>query len=451
MKANLRRRYMEQILQKKTELQNCIKNVLSELEKVDDSVLIKAKINTILSDLSDSLNNYEEELLFRSVLDDLCEKVQKIESNLKSGEDDSILNPLDEIEKSIEVLNNINGRYTLQEFQNIKNKNLKVLEKYIQESHKKLDEVKIAIDDEWKCFEKNILKTNSKNKSVFTSLNEFLGRITQQLEKINVFGVSIIPVVSALAWYIITLGFKNQCKEFYGVNLDCFDVSVLKERFLVIGIILGIGAISFLFPKKYFNDIKTKGEQVVMFIIFCFLVFAANLLVFIKVLQIPVVECLLLKLTYECNIFITVFLIVLVLLFSVSVVYSHFYGFNHMRKMIQIIIFFSMISELLISFIFVFQYSNMKPSEITEYTVVTIKEDVNDVYIVIGEYNECFVCQKVVKVNGEDISVNNSVKNECNVKLDKSSYIMLSYDEITKFETIKFNTVLPINNESRGG
>ena len=93
----------------------------------------------------------------------------------------------------------------------------------------------------------------------------------------------------------------------------------------------------------------------------------------------------------------------------------------------------------------------MNPSEITEYTVATTKEDANEVYIVIGEYNEGFVCQKIVKVNGEDISVNNSVKNECNVTFDKSNYMMLSYNEITKFETIKFNTVLPINNESRGG
>lgn len=435
---------MGQILQKKTELQNCIKNVLNELEKVDDSVLIKNKINTILSDLSDILNDYEEKLLLRSVLDDLYEKVQKIESNLKSGEDDSILNPLDEIEKSIEVLNNINSRYTLQECQNIKNKNLKVLEKYIQESHKKLDEVKITIDDNWRCFEKNGVKTNSKNRSIFTSFNELL-------EKINILGATIIPAFSTFVWYIVTLGFKNQCKEFYGVNLDCFDVSVLKERFLVIGVILSIGLISFLYPKKYFNEIKNKGEQIFMFIVFCYLVFAANLLVFIKVLQFPVVEHLVLKLPYECNIIITALLIGLVLLFSVSVIFSRFYDFKHARKFIQTIIFISIILELFISIFFALQYSNMKPSEIIEYTVVTAKEDVNEVYIVIGEYNECFVCQKVVKVNGEDISVNNSVKNECNVKFDKSSYMMLSYDEITKFETIKFNTVLPINNESRGG
>ena len=55
MKAILKRRYMGQILHKKTELQNCIKDVLNELEQADNSVLHKTKINIILSDLLDSL------------------------------------------------------------------------------------------------------------------------------------------------------------------------------------------------------------------------------------------------------------------------------------------------------------------------------------------------------------------------------------------------------------
>lgn len=172
MKEKLRGVYMEQILQKKIELQNRIEVVLDKLKQVEDSAWFedRNRISLILGNLLESLNHCDEKLLLKPMLESISSNLTQIESNVNTKHYNLVQSYLTEIVKTIAFLNNANGKHNLRGYQSAVNKNIKLLEKDIQESQGKLDELRSIINDDLESFEKSekaIVETISKHKKDF--------------------------------------------------------------------------------------------------------------------------------------------------------------------------------------------------------------------------------------------------------------------------------------------
>ena len=160
---------MEQILQKKIELQNRIEVVLDKLKQVEDSAWFedRNRISLILGNLLESLSHCDEKLLLKPMLESISSNLTQIESNVNTKHYNLVQSYLTEIVKTIAFLNNANGKHNLRGYQSAVNKNIKLLEKDIQESQGKLDELRSIINDDLESFEKSekaIVETISKHK-----------------------------------------------------------------------------------------------------------------------------------------------------------------------------------------------------------------------------------------------------------------------------------------------
>lgn len=169
---------MEDFRQKKNDIITKIEVINEKLLKIDDenSMADRNQISLIINNLLQSLKNCDEKLLLKQIIETLDSTISSIDSNI-TNKQYSVNQPyLYELIKIISYLNNANGKQNLQGYQQAVNKNISLLEKDIDQSIIKLNELKQSVINETKNFkesEKNIENSILNNKKEYeTQLKE---------------------------------------------------------------------------------------------------------------------------------------------------------------------------------------------------------------------------------------------------------------------------------------
>lgn len=175
---------MDSILLKKTELLNRIDVVLAKIALIKNSNWFedRNRISLILSNLASSLNNCDEKLLLKPMLDNISVNLKQIESNVNSKHYNLVDNYLNEIIKTIAFLNNANGKHNLQGYQSAVNKNIKLLETDIQDSLEKLNRIKFEIDENLDIFEKS---QNTVSETIAKRQKEYEEKLILYMKRID--------------------------------------------------------------------------------------------------------------------------------------------------------------------------------------------------------------------------------------------------------------------------
>ena len=171
---------MEELIQKTNELLNRIQVVLEKLSKIEDNSSFddRNRITLILSNLSSSLNNCDDKLLLKPILDVIATNLTQIESNVNSKHYNVVQSYLSELVKTIAFLNNANGKHNLQGYQSAVKSNIRILENDVKKSREKLDELKTLIDEEVESFEKS-------ESSIIKSISEHQKEFEQKIVTLN--------------------------------------------------------------------------------------------------------------------------------------------------------------------------------------------------------------------------------------------------------------------------
>lgn len=130
-------------MQKRDELSIKIESLVDKLEQTQDdaSLTNRRQIVLILENLKGSLSNCDSKLLLKPTLDGVTSNLSSIESNINSRHYSSVQSYLYDLVKIIAFLNNANGKQSLQGYQQAVNKNVRSLEKDIQGSINRLEEL----------------------------------------------------------------------------------------------------------------------------------------------------------------------------------------------------------------------------------------------------------------------------------------------------------------------
>ena len=171
---------MEELIQKTNELLNRIQVILEKLSKIEDNSSFddRNRITLILSNLSSSLNNCDDKLLLKPILDVIATNLTQIESNVNSKHYNVVQSYLSELVKTIAFLNNANGKHNLQGYQSAVKSNIRMLENDVKKSREKLDELKTLIDEEVESFEKS-------ESSIIKSISEHQKEFEQKIVTLN--------------------------------------------------------------------------------------------------------------------------------------------------------------------------------------------------------------------------------------------------------------------------
>lgn len=165
---------MEDLIQKKNEIItkiNALNEKLSEIT-VEESFKDRNQISLILNNLNSSILNCDENLLVKQLLDTIITNIKSIETNINAKAYSVNQSYLYELIRAISYLNNSNGKQNLQGYQQAVKKNISLLEKDIEISLKKLDELKQEIDTktkEFKLKESDISTALSSSKTEYTN------------------------------------------------------------------------------------------------------------------------------------------------------------------------------------------------------------------------------------------------------------------------------------------
>lgn len=139
---------MDEMIHKRDELLTKIDAIVDKLEQVQDdaSLTSRRQIVLILENLKGSLLNCDSKLLLKPTLEGVSSNLNNTESNINSKHYSSVQSYLYELVKIIAFFNNANGKQSLQGYQQAVNKNVRLLEKDIQLSIERLEELNKLIE-----------------------------------------------------------------------------------------------------------------------------------------------------------------------------------------------------------------------------------------------------------------------------------------------------------------
>lgn len=142
------------MIHKRDELLIKIDSIVDKLENIQDdaSLVCRRQIVLIIENLRSSLSNCDIKLLLKPALDSVVSNLSSIDSNINSKHYSSVQNYLYELVKIIAFFNNANGKQNLQGYHQAVNKNVRLLEKDIQCSIERLNELNELIENGTKSF-----------------------------------------------------------------------------------------------------------------------------------------------------------------------------------------------------------------------------------------------------------------------------------------------------------
>lgn len=283
------------------------------------------------------------------------------------------------------------------------------------------------------------------------------GQIKNLLKSVVPFLVTIIPGFFIAIKTVFNFYYEIKCRSFYGINLDCFklDSNYIQQVITVLAIIFLISSSLFAFS-KLINKNKflfitvyslINGTILLMF----------NLLMFVTILEYNIDKTLTKILDYfNTHVILTLILTILLsygLSFLLSLIVLISKNKIDVKNKIIIVSTSLIITILILIQIFViciFATTLIKPDPATKKQYTTITYDFNqdnqqEVYLVVGNYNNDFVTMKIEQatIDGENIVLDEAVDNSnviIEVKYGEYNIINTNNDMI--FKDININQVI---------
>jgi hypothetical protein len=268
----------------------------------------------------------------------------------------------------------------------------------------------------------------------------------EKTQKILASIIAVLPLLLSGVYFILGVFYKYKCKEFYGVILDCYNMYEWDYRFFSISVVMFLGFLGVWLFRKIIKMSNDKYEKIAICFVQTIFLFLFNLIMVVKIIELSVFAKFMEFIYYRIN---EIVFTVIILVFSgiISLGVSMFLNSYSQKgkKNNNFIVAFMVITIVLQILFAVFSFcvsAFVQPNNITEYTVVKTNEDTQ--YLVIGDYNDNFVCKefKVISVNKID-ETKSEFENlqDIEISFDKNQFELISYDEIYKIGTVKFSKV----------
>lgn len=154
---------MEESQQMKNNIKTRIQAINEKLNNFVDETQYEYRnqISLVLNNLLNSIENCDNNFFVKPIETTISPMLNNIESNINSKQLKVNQNYLYDLIKIIAYLNNANGKQNLQGYQNAVNKNISLLEKDIDETRTKLNNLQEKIIQESENFTKNSTELNS--------------------------------------------------------------------------------------------------------------------------------------------------------------------------------------------------------------------------------------------------------------------------------------------------
>lgn len=267
----------------------------------------------------------------------------------------------------------------------------------------------------------------------------------EKIQKIAASIIAFLPVFFSVMYFIFNVIYKNKCKEFYGVLLDCYNINDWSYRLVSVTVTVALGFLCIWLLKNINKSSTDKIEKIITCGLQGMILFLLNLIFATKIIGLPFLSNLLKKSNSIFEIVITVVICIILGIISWGFVILLNTPIEKLPKMKKSSMFFfisSIVFQLIYIVAVVCVCVSVSPKNITEYTVVKTNEDTQ--YLVIGDYNDNFVCKefKVISVNKID-ETKSEFENlqDIEISFDKNQFELISYDEIYKIGTVKFSKV----------
>ncbi len=279
-------------------------------------------------------------------------------------------------------------------------------------------------------------------------------QIKKLLKSVVPFLVTIIPSIFIVIKAIFNFTYEIQCKSFYGINLDCFklDSNYIKQVITVIAMICLILGSLFAFS-KLIN--KNKFVFVTVYsLINGTILLIFNLSMFVSILDYNVDEAITKILGYFNTHAILTIILYFLLSYGLSFVLSLFVLVINKKMELKKILFFSVVIAVLILIqsilVFIFATDLLMPTPINkkQYTTITYdfnKDNQQELYLVVGNYNDKFVTMNIEKAILEDkpIDLEKSVDiNDAIIEVSYGEYNIIDTNNVMIFKDVNIEQLI---------
>jgi len=282
-------------------------------------------------------------------------------------------------------------------------------------------------------------------------------KIYKLLKNVVPFLVTIIPSIFIVIKAIFNFTYEIQCKSFYGINLDCFklDSNYLKQVITVIAVICLILCSLFAFS-KLIN--KNKFVFVTVYsLINGTILLIFNLSMFVSILNYNMDEIVTKVLGYFNTHAILTIILYFLLSYGLSFVLSLFVLVINKKMKLKNeknMVFFSVVIVVLVLIqtilVSIFATDLLMPTPINKKQYTTITYDFNqdnqqELYLVVGNYNDKFVTMNIEKAILEDKTIDLEKPADINdaiIEVSYGEYNIIDTNNVMIFQDVNIDQLI---------